>query len=146
MKNYYKGLLIKRQKNTNKLLFQRVEIDRKKSLDLLYMFLECETIDIQERYINNKIYDFIIDDEFLLNGKSEKKENIIAVGNKNNKILEAIFYSLLIVGKADENGKETDLTESDIDNILNSLVYVENQTTKEKYQVINYTFEEKKGI
>ena len=78
MKSKYKGLLIKRKENTNLLIFEKIEIERLKSLEILYKYLDCDTIDIQERIINNKIYDFIFDDEYLLNGKTEKPQNIIA--------------------------------------------------------------------
>lgn len=117
MKNQYKGLLIMRKENTNKLMFSRVSINRKSALEELYKILECDTIDIQERYINNKIYDFIFDDEYLINGKSQKAENIRAFATQKDQLIEIIFGNLFICGIANEKGEETDLNEEDINNI-----------------------------
>ena len=137
MKNYYKALLIKRFKD-NDLIFERLEINRESSLKELYKYLECDTIDIQERKINGKIYDFIIDDEFLINGKANKPENLTAFYEDNNEIKELIFSNLIICGQADDNGKETDLNEEDITSILKSLVYIRNKTNNEFYRVLKY--------
>ena len=142
MEDTIKGLLIKRKENTNKLIFSNVEIDRKNALETYYKMLDCETIDIQERYINNKIYDFIIDDEYLINGKADKEQEIIAIGTRKGEILELIYHALLIVGIANNKGEETDLTNNDIDNILiKGLGQATSRKTDNKYQIIGYTFE-----
>lgn len=54
MKTIYKGLLIQRQENSNRLLFSRISIKRKNALKELYSLLKCDIIDIQERTINGK--------------------------------------------------------------------------------------------
>lgn len=137
---HYKGLLIKRNLETKNLDFKSVEIDRDKSLETLHDLLECDTIDIQERIINNKIYDFIIDDEYLLNGKSDKISELIAVGLDNGEILEEIYHSLIICGQANENGEETDITEEDIKTILNKALGIATLKNAEELQVIGYEF------
>ena len=137
--NTIRALLIKRNKTNNKLHIEdTIFID---TLDNLYKLLECSTIDIQVRYINGKPYDFIFDDEYLLNGKSQEPRNAIAIGTRKGEILEVIFYSLLICGLADQEGKETALTDSDIQNISKSL-RIASANNGEELQIINYNFEE----
>ena len=138
MKTIYKGLLIARKEETNKLIFSRVSINRKNSLKELYKILNCDLIEIQERKINNKIYDFIFDEEFLINGKAQEPQNIIAFATHGNEPIEIIFGNLFICGVANEKGEETDLKEEDINNILNSLTFIKNKVNNEKYQVIKY--------
>lgn len=137
MKNFYKALLIKPYKE-NDLIFERVKVHRNNSLKQLYELLNCERIDIQERKINNKIYDFIFDDEYMINGKSEQAENITAFSEHNGQIIEIIFSNLIICGVADDEGKETDLNEENIKEILNSLVFIKNKTNNEHYRVLKY--------
>lgn len=141
MKTKYKGLLIKRKEGTNQLICEEIKINRKKSLEELYQYLDCSNIDIQERYINNQLYDFIFDDEYLINDKAKEPSKAVAIGSQKTKLLEIIYGSLFICGLANENGQETDLKSQDINNILNSLIFVENKTNGERYQVINYNFE-----
>ena len=142
MKNQYKGLLIMRKENTNKLMFSRVSINRKSALEELYKILECDTIDIQERYINNKIYDFRFDDEYLINGKSQKAENIRAFATQKDQLIEIIFGNLFICGIANEKGEETDLNEEDINNILSAIEYIKNNNDNKNYQALKYSIEE----
>ena len=142
----YKGLLIRRKDKSKYLIFEKVEIARANSLEQLYFYLRCDNIDIQERYINNKIYDFIFDGEYLINGKSQEPQNAVAMGEYNGKLQEVIFSDLLIVGVADQNGAETSLKESDINNILKSLLFVEHSPTNKHYQCLRYTiFKENKN-
>lgn len=149
----YKALLIERKPNEegepaedrNRLLFSLIDINRTKALQELYKHLKCDTIDIQERYINGRVYDFIIDDEYMLNGKSKEPINCIALGNRKGQILEVIFGALIICGLADEDGAETSLTERDLENIIDhGRTYARNSKTGEAYEVINYTFEDER--
>ena len=133
-----RALLIKRNKSNNKLIIEDTKfID---TLDNLYKLLECSTIDIQERCINGIFYDFIIDDEYLLNGKSENPRNAVAIGTRKGEILEVIFHSVIIC-HSNENGEETDLNEDDIKNISKALRIASTDNGQE-LQIINYNFEE----
>ena len=140
---FYKGLLIERIKDKKNLQFSIVEINRAKSLQDLYGALNCKIIDIQERVINNKYYDFIFDDEFLLNMKD--KTDAVAFGTRNGEILEVIFGKLFICGLADETGQETSLNDNDIENILNSITEAEHKPTATKKDLIQYNFEIEKS-
>lgn len=140
MKNTYKGLLIKRKEGTNQLLFEEIEINRNKSLEELYQYLDCSTIDIQTRYINNRLYDFIFDDEYIINGKAQDPNKAVAIGSQKAELLEIIFGTLFICGLADEEGRETDLTQEDIFNITHAIRYFYNTKAKKSYQTINYHF------
>lgn len=143
----YKGLLIERREGTDegahRLIFSLIDISRENSLAELYEALKCDTIDIQERYIKGRLYDFIIDDEYLLNGKTDKPENCIALGTRNGETLEAIYGALFICGQADNTGAERSLTDDDIGHIIeNGRIFAENNTNGEAYEMIGYTFED----
>lgn len=140
MKTIYKGLLIERNQSGN-LLFSRISIKRKSALKELYNALQCDNIEIQERYINNKIYDFIFDGEYMINNKTESAENIRAFSLYNNEIIELIYGNLFICGVADSNGEETDLKESDINNILKAITFIKHEPTNKSYQVLKYDIE-----
>lgn len=140
MANSIRALIIKRKKNSNLLSVEdSVFFD---TIENLYKLLECDRIDIQERYINGKIYDFIFDDEYLINGKSQEPRNAIAMGIYKGDIQEIIFYSLIICGNANDKGEETALNDEDIKNILSSVKIAETNTG-DKLQIIAYDFEEK---
>lgn len=105
------GLIVRRAQTgaliTNEIYF----ID---DLETIYKMLNCELIDIQERIINNKIYDFICDDEMLL--KEPKQKQIIATDETGKEI----FYKyLLILGQA-KNKAEQSLAYDDISAIIRS--------------------------
>lgn len=145
--NSYNALLIKRKNKSNNLIFERLNIQYKGELEQLYKYLNCTDIDIQERVINNKIFDFIFDGEYLINGKSQNYKNAVAIGTKNGEPLEIIYGHLIICGCGSENGYETSLTETDINDILKASADIEHIPTKSKYQMINYCFEiEQKSI
>ena len=145
MANSIRALLIKRNKKNNSLIIEdMVFID---TLDNLYKLLECELIEIQERLINGKLYDFIFDEEYLLNGKSQEPTNAVAFGiddkgtiQKKGDILEVIFGNLIICGIANDKGEETSLNEEDIKAIYKSQAIA--KTTKgEQLNIIKYTFD-----
>ena len=138
------ALLFKRLKNNDLSIEDTIFID---NLDNFYKLLECERIDIQERYINGKIYDFIFDDEYLINGKSEKPQNAVAIGidhngtiQKKGDILEVIFGHLIVCGKA-ENGEETDLNKEDLISIYNALC-IATDDKGHKLKMLKYGFDE----
>lgn len=132
-----RAILIKRPSKANKLTIEDTTFLDK--IDVLYNLLECDTIDIQERYINNIAYDFIIDDEYLLNGKSQEPSNCVAIGTRNGEILEIIFGNFIIC-HTDGNGNETDINDEDITNVKKSL-QLASHNNKDFYTIINYTFE-----
>lgn len=145
-KNKIKGLLIKRaQQSANDeieaLSIEAVYIEENKALNTYYSLINCNVIDIQERFISNKLFDFIIDDEYLLNGKSKEPRNLTALGERKGVILEAIYGPFIIVGTADQEGKETSLNDEDI-NLIKKAVKIAIDKEGNKYAVINYTFEE----
>lgn len=118
------GLLIRPNETNGKLYINQIDfID---NLQAYYHVLKCERIDIQERKINGRIYDFIIDDEYLL--KEPKESQISAIELTQNEIL---FNRFIILGKANKEGQETSLTDEDIQSILKSLAYI-NIGTKEE--------------
>lgn len=140
MANSIRALLLKRNQKTKQLIIEdMVFID---TLDNLYKLLECKTIDIQVRYINGKPYDLIFDDEYLINGKSQEPLNVVALGTRNNDILEAIFGNLIICGIANDKGEETSLNENDIKAIYKAQKIAETND-KKTITILSYNFEEK---
>lgn len=142
----YTGLLIERKKGEdNRLIFSLIDINRDNSLAELYEALKCDTIDIQERYINGKIYDFIIDDEYLINGKAQEPRNAVAIGTHEGKIQEVIYGSLFICRQADKNGAERSLNDEDIGDIIeHGRMWAENEKNGHQYEMIGYTFTDEK--
>ena len=139
------ALLFKRWKNNDLDIQDTIFID---NLDNLYKLLDCSTIDIQVRYINGKAYDFIFDDEYLLNGKSEQPQNAVALGidhtgnlQKKGDIVEVIYGRLIVCGLADTNGQETDLTKDDLISIYTAICYAQDNKDH-KLKMLKYGFEE----
>lgn len=146
-KGKLRALLIERDKESNELVFDVLEINRAIALNEYYKYLECDTIDIQERYINGKVYDFIFDDEYLINGKAKEPVNMVAFGILDDKLQELIFGKLIICNIADENGEEVSLEDEDLENIIfNGQGQLSNNKNGNKYFAIQYAFtDEKKG-
>lgn len=85
-------------------------IDVKPDLQEYYRLLECYTIDIQTRKVGGKSFDFICDDEALM---MEAKTSAVTTNLQGS--WEPMFFgNLLVTGVADENGKQTSLTEKDV--------------------------------
>lgn len=137
----YKALLITRENKEQELTFMWLEITKEKSLQELYKYLECERIDIQERYINNKCFDFIFDDEFLINGKAEDSTNALAIGIYQDEIKEMYFHKLIICGMANDSGEETDLKVEDIETIYNAIKPIYNNKLNKYFNLLVYQFE-----
>jgi len=131
------GLIIKPNITNGKLYINQIDfID---DLETYYNLIICDNIDIQERKINGKIYDFIIDDEYMLKEDKNTIERISAIERTQNEIL---YNRFMILGQADENGQETSLNEEDINNILKSRAYINigtDEQPKEKIILI-YNF------
>lgn len=142
----YKGLLIERKEGEdNRLIFSLIDINRDNSLAEIYEALKCDTIDIQERYINGETYNFIIDDEYLLNGKSQEPKNAVAIGTHEGKIQEVIYGSLFICRQADKDGAKRSLRNKDIGDILeNGRIWAKNEKNGQEYEMIGYTFTDEK--
>jgi len=92
-----------------------VEIDRK--LESYYKILNCKTIDITSRYIGDKLFDIVCDDEGLY------KENFI-VSAITRSLGPALVGNLFVV-KHDGKGNERSLTKKEVEYVLErvKLVY-----------------------
>ena len=96
-----KLLVVYLKREQESITIREIEIEDK--LEIFYDMLECEYIDIISRKINDKYYDFIIDDEGLLNDKP------VTLFNEN----EVLVGSIIICGTADEDGNLTSLSETE---------------------------------
>ncbi|MBD5316556.1 MAG: DUF3846 domain-containing protein [Bacteroides sp.] len=86
----------------------------KSGLHNYYKEIGCNTIDIQSRFIGQKPYDFIVDDEFLCKRNKLKPSASNVVGND-------LFFGTVLICNFDENtGEEKSLTKEDIEIILNN--------------------------
>ena len=83
-------------------------------LEDYYRLMEIDCIDIVVREINGKRYDIICDDEALL-----KEQPIPTMFNTEKQPI--IFGNIIIAGLADGYGEMTDLTDEDIDRIIDSI-------------------------
>lgn len=107
------GVLISRI-NEDEIIAEKITyID---TLENLYNILECDLIDIQERKINGQYYDFIFDDEGKM--KEGWQDNITAVERKSHEIIQG---NILIVGLPNNEGQETSLTDSQIEDIIKAV-------------------------
>lgn len=82
----------------------RVE-DIKDDLETFYKIIDCDTIDIVTRYVNDVQFDIICDDEGLL-----KEDPIVTAVNMK---LEPMLVGTLILAHHDGNGNLTDITDED---------------------------------
>lgn len=82
----------------------RVE-DIKDDLETFYRIIDCDTIDIVTRYVNDVQFDIICDDEELL-----KEEPIVTALSMN---LKPMLVGTLIFAHNDGHGNLTDITDSD---------------------------------
>ena len=79
-------------------------------LEWYYENLECEYIDIQERWIGGNLYDIVCDDEGLL------KEEVIPSACDSTG--QAVFCGNLLICHHDGEGNETGLTEEEVNELL----------------------------
>ena len=125
----------KLQKENNKIKFILVDpfnhdinksngevIEMEPELENYYKLLDCETIDITQRYIGGKPYDIIVDDEGLL------KENKISCINPASYLIsdnyrqnDLLAGKVLITKYNEESGKNISLNDEDIKNIQNRI-------------------------
>ena len=111
MEMMIRGVLIDVVNNAAKV----VEIDKK--LESYYKILNCNLIDITSRYIGDKLFDIICDDEGLL------KENF-KVSAITRSLGPALVGNLFVV-KHDGKGNERSLTKKEVEYVLErvKLVY-----------------------
>lgn len=102
-------------------------------LDEYYRLINCDTIDIATRFINGKLFDFIVDDEGLL-----KDEVYISAVDKSYEPMLA--GNLLIVNGCDDDGELVSLTDNDIEHILDNIGSVLTEDMKSYYIVHNCTY------
>jgi len=98
--------------DTKKQDFQDIKIESNNTLQKLYKYLDCKTIDITSRSINNIYYDIIVDDEGLL-----KNDHIVSYFENNQPQL----VGNLIFSKANDQGENIGLTNKDINNLKENL-------------------------
>ena len=79
-----------------------------------YKLIDCETIDIVNRDINGNCYDIICDDE----GTFKENPRISAIDDMWQPMLVG---NLIICGTANEEGNMTDLSDKDIDFIMENI-------------------------
>ena len=104
MEMMIRGVLIDVVNNTAKV----VEIEKK--LESYYKILNCNLIDITSRYIGDRLFDIICDDEGLY------KENFIVSALTKNRT-PALVGNLFVV-KFDGCEDETSLTDEEINYVL----------------------------
>jgi len=85
----------------------------KNNLESFHDEIGCRLIDIVTRKIGNRYYDIICDDEGLL-----KPNYISMIDNNYNPMLAGN----LIICNHDDEGNETNLSQDDIDNILENMI------------------------
>lgn len=93
---------------------ERVDIDC--TLETYYRLLNCTTIDIATRNIGGEDFDIICDDEGLFN------ENPTVTAYNPYMVGASIVGNILIIGLADAEGNETELTDLDCDLIEANIV------------------------
>ena len=91
------------------------EVELEPNLDNYYDLLGGRAIDITTRRIGGRLYDIVCDDESLL----KDNPKVSAIDRRREPMLAG---SLLVVGFADDEGRETSLAPDDVVNIRNSLV------------------------
>ena len=79
-----------------------------------YKLIDCETIDIVNRDINGNCYDIICDDE----GTFKENPRISAIDDMWQPMLVG---NLIICGTANEEGNMIDLSDKDIDFIMENI-------------------------
>lgn len=129
-------------KENNELNIKEITIKGNR-LTAYYDLIKCDLIDIQERYINGILYDFIIDDEYMLNNKADNPKNISAVCiGDNNKPIEIIFSNFIICRPPNnDSGEEENTTKADFENITKSIhiaTFKDTEPTKELTKIIKY--------
>ena len=85
------------------------EIEIEDSLEEYYRLIDCRVIDITERTIGGVSYDIVCDDEGLL-----KSDPIVSALDDD---LEPVLFGTLIFLHHDDEGKLTELSEKDVDNL-----------------------------
>ena len=94
-------------------------VDVMDGLQGYYRLLDCYSIDIQTRKVCGKSFDFICNDEALM----VQGARTSAVTTNLEGGLEPMFFgSLLVTGVADENGRQTSLTETDVNLLKRRLI------------------------
>ena len=105
--------------NAHERKHERVEF--KPKLENYYEMLKCECIDIITRKIGNKAFDIIVDDEGLF--VQDPIQSGLTFSKKE--VVEQLVGNLLVVGKADCEGKEQSLTDEDVELIRQNVrIYV----------------------
>lgn len=115
--------------DTDKLEPQIIETEG--GLDEWYRLIKCSRIDIVTRKIGGHYYDIIIDDEGLF--KERAKPTALDTAQ------QPLLVGNLIICNYDEEGRETSLTDEDLENIIRHLVILAEAgtDTPERWLAIN---------
>ena len=98
-------------------------------LDDYYRFIGCRTIDIVRRRIGDVEVEIVIDDE----GALIDKPKISAIDIDGTPML---FGKLLVAsGRVTEDGELTELTKSEVDEIMDNVATITTSVYKEPYPV-----------
>jgi hypothetical protein len=92
------------------------------NLQTYYRLLDCETIDIQEGYLEGRTFDFIVDDEGLL--KADPKPSAFMKTDNGPKY--CFVGNLLVCRSNPEEGTEESLSDDDIKLIYKHLANIGN--------------------
>ena len=110
-------VVILKRNNEGGLVVQAKEIED--TLSNYYEILSCDNIDIVTRKIKGFKACFVVDDEYLLKHTPNQPPVAVFVGDGD----EAIYGSLVITGKSDEEGKLSSLDDNQINIIEKSIHY-----------------------
>ena len=110
-------VVILKRNNEGELIVQEKVIED--TLSNYYEILSCDNIDIVTRKIKGFRVCFVIDDEYLLRNIPNQPPVAVFVGDGD----EAIYGSLVITGKSDEEGKLSSLDDNQINIIEKSIHY-----------------------
>ena len=94
-------------------------------LQAIYEWIECSTIDIVQRKMNGRIYDFIVDDEGLL-----KDRPIMSAVHQDE---TPSLFGLTLITKHDEEGNNVGLNEEEIIDVLSSRQAFYRRTSFDSY-------------
>lgn len=97
------------------------------NLQTYYRLLDCETIDIQEGYLEGRAFDFIVDDEGLIRADPRPSAFMVTADGTQK---FCFVGNLLICRSNPEEGTEESLSDDDIKLIYKHLAMIGNKKDK----------------
>ena len=86
------------------------------SLETMYQYLKCDTIEIRKRKVGNKYYSFVVDENGLFADK--------VITSAIDSDCQIQFVGNILVFGLIENGELTGLTDGDLCNLINHFRHV----------------------